>query len=90
MNSKLEDFVNSLKLPANGQYSGNEYIITFDNSDDFSDIFNLISLNKTLTAEDNMVATEDNCISVFTDGWFEIKLVANFKDDIYRIFVGER
>lgn len=68
MNSKLEDFVNSLKLPANGQYSGNEYIITFDNSDDFSDIFNLISLNKTLTAEDNMVATEDNCISVFTDG----------------------
>lgn len=68
MNSKLEDFVNSLKLPANGQYSGNEYIITFDNSDDFSDVFNLISLNKTLTAEDNMVATEDNCISVFTDG----------------------
>lgn len=68
MNSKLEDFVNSLKLPANGQYSGNEYIITFDNSDDFSDIFNLISLNKTLTAEDNMVATEDNCISIFTDG----------------------
>jgi hypothetical protein len=90
MNSKLEDFVKSLKLPIEGRYSGNEYIITMDNSDDFSDIFNYISLNKTLSNEENMVATGDSCISVFTNGWFEIKLVANFNSDIYRVTIGER
>lgn len=88
--NNLEEFVNSLELPAEGEYTNNEYVIKFDNSDDFSDIFNFISLKKTLTAEDHMVATEESCISTFTDGWYEIKLIADFDNDIYRVVVGER
>lgn len=85
-----DEFLKSLDLPFQGDDRGNEYIITIDNSNDFSLLYNLISNNENLSMDDDSVTTSDNALFTFFNDYFEIKLIANFDKDIYRAIVGSR
>lgn len=86
----INEFVDSLELPFEGEYQGDSYIITPENSDEFSDIFNFISLNDDLMCEEDSLATEDETQFIFTNGEFEIILSANYGKNLYNITIGER
>ena len=86
----INEFVDSLELPFEGEYRGDSYIITPENSDEFSDIFNFISLNDDLMCEEDSLATEDETQFIFTNGEFEVVLSANYEKNLYNITIGER
>ena len=86
----LEEFVNSLNLPIEGKYLNNEYRIQVNSSNEFAQIFDSIALNTNLNALDDSIATEDETLFVYTDGYFEVRLEADYNKDVYSITVGER
>lgn len=85
-----DEFIQSLDLPFEGEEWGDEYVITVNNSDDFSWLYNLISNNDSLSMDDNSVTTTDNAVFTFFDDDFEVRLTANFNKDIYKVTVGNR
>ena len=85
--NSLQDFVDSIKLPYTGDYKNDEYAVVVHSSNDFSDIYNLLSKVEDIHVLDNPVADNDNASFTFTDGVFEAKLTGDFKKDFYRLVV---
>lgn len=86
----MQEFIDSLNLPFEGEMRNNEYIININNSDDFSKLFSSISLNSELSLIDNSLATDEESRFRYTDGEYELLLQANYKDDIYSLVIGVR
>ena len=86
----MKEFIDSLNLPFEGEMRNNQYIINLNSSNEFSTIFNLISLNNSLNSIDGSVATEDKTEFRYTNGEYEILLSANYVDDIYSILIEVR
>jgi len=84
---EINEFVDSLNLPFEGELKGKEYVINVDNSDDFSTLFNTIDLNKNLHLTGESKATEKESLFRFTDGYFEVVLEANYDTDVYKLTV---
>lgn len=89
MNS-LQEFVDMLQLSYEGEYINDTYIIRVNSSNEFSDIYNQISLNKKLEPFGDSTATSDISRFKFTDGYFEIDLQADFNRDRYFIKIESR
>lgn len=83
----MEDFIASLELPYSGKIINNQYIIDVKSSDEFSELFNAVSLNNFLHLEDNSVATVDETKFVFTNGEYDVRLEADYNNDVYRLTV---
>ena len=83
----LEDFIASLDLPFEGEYQGEEYVIVMDNSNDFSEVYNVISTNKDLHVQDESTANDDEARFKFKGGDYEVGLFADFNDDYYKMVV---
>lgn len=86
----MQEFIDSLELPFEGEMQNNQYIIDVTSSDTFSELFNTVSLNKDLSLEDNSVATVDEAKFTFTDGEYNVRLEADYKTDFYRLIVEVR
>lgn len=86
----MEDFINELNLPFEGEMHGDTYIITLNNSNDFSKLYNIISTDKQFTVDNNSVSTTNNAMFKFYNDWYEIQFTADFNKDIYRMVVNER
>lgn len=86
----MQEFIDSLDLPFKGRMQNNQYIVDVESSDAFSDLFNTISLNNLLTLEDKSVATVDETKFVFTNGYYDVKLEADYNNDVYRLTVEEK
>ena len=85
----LETFIDSLNLPFEGEIKGDEYVVALGNSNDFSKIYNIISTNKDLNLKDGSTANDSEARFLFLGDNFEISLLANFDDDIYRLAVSK-
>ena len=89
--SSIEEFVDSLGLSQfEGEMNGDSYMLDVTSSNDFSTIFNIISTNKDLEADDDSTATVSKSHFVFTDGYYEVELKADFDKDLYSVTVRER
>lgn len=86
----MDNFIEELDLPYEGKMINNQYIIDVNSSNNFSDLFNTISLNSHLSLEDKSVATVDEAKFIFTDGEYEVRLEADYNTDFYRLIVEER
>lgn len=86
----MQEFIDSLDLPFKGRMKNNQYIVDVESSDAFSDLFNTISLNNFLTLEDKSVATVDETKFVFTNGYYDVRLEADYNNDVYRLTVEEK
>lgn len=86
----MEEFINSLNLPFTGKYGAGEYIITLNNSNDFSDLYNIISTNNEFHLDETSITTDNNAMFLFFTDDYEIRITADFQKDIYRAIIGER
>ena len=86
----IEEFVNSLDLPYEGEFDGDTFRLDLMNSDAFSQVFNIISLNKELSSDDDSVADDSEARFTFYGDNFEIKLEGDFSEDIYKLTVERR
>lgn len=86
----MQEFINSLNLPLEGEMRNNEYVINTNSSDDFSRLFSSISLNSELSLIDNSLATDEESRFRYTNGEYELLLQANYKDDTYSLVIGVR
>lgn len=86
----LRDFIEDiLDLKVEGTYKGDEYTVILDNSNDFSEAFDDIVNNKNLEVVDSET-NSDACDYIYTDGNYEVRVMADFNTDKYKIVVGER
>jgi len=86
----LKEFADSLNLPYSGDIINNEYIVDVDDSNKFSDLYTCISSNDNLKVVGNSLATVDESKFYFTNGEFQVNLVADFDNDIYRLSIEVR
>lgn len=87
--NEITSFIDSLDLEFTPTEEGNGYVISLDNSNDFSSIYNKLLLNPDLE-EDEQKMLEDVSYFTFTDGHYEIIMSANYDTDRYEIRIGER
>lgn len=83
----MQEFIDSLNLKIKGELKNNQYVILTDNSNDFSALFNTISLNDFLRLEDNSIATDKESSFRFTNGEYDVILEANYDKDVYSLIV---
>jgi len=86
----MEEIVQKLNLPFEGEMHNNSYIVILDNSDDFSKLYNNISTRGEFTLDDRSMSTSDNAVFIFYNDDCEIQFTADFKQDIYRMTVDRR
>lgn len=86
----MQELIDDLELPFEGEMQNDQYIIDVNSSDEFSELFNAVSLHKGLSLEDNSVATVNEAKFTFTDGEYNVKLEADYKTDFYRLIVEVR
>ena len=87
--NEITSFIDSLNLEFTPTEEGNGYVISLDNSNDLSSIYNKLLLNPDLE-EDEQKMLEDVSYFTFTDGHYEIIMSANYDTDRYEIRIGER
>ena len=83
----MQEFIDSLNLKIKGELKNNRYVILTNNSNDFSTLFNTISLNDFLRLEDNSIATDKESSFRFTNGEYDVILEANYDKDVYSLIV---
>ena len=87
--NEITSFIDSLDLGSEPIEEGNGHVISLDNSDDFSSVYNKWFLNDDLE-EDDQKLLEDVSYFVFTNGNYEIIMSANYDTDRYEVRIGER
>ena len=87
----LENFVEKCDLlQYGGEMEDDHYTVEVTSSDEFSKLFNTVSTNKDLSPDEDSVATVNKSHFIFTDGYYEIELKADFDKDLYSAVVRER
>lgn len=86
----MNEFIDSLNLPIIGDMRGKQYYISVNNSNDFSSLFNAISLNDSLTLEENSTATVNESSFRFTNGEYDVILNADYDNDMYDMTIEVR
>lgn len=86
----IEEFIDSLNLPYIGEMKGEEYVISLQDSNEFSEVYNLISNKDELHVEEESTANDGEARFTFYGQFYEVKLDADFDDDVYRVTIGSR
>ena len=87
MTSHMQSFIDGLEIPFEGEQKGKQYIVEMPDSNSFSRVFNLISINKNLHIKGDSKATDTETEFRYTDGEYDVVLVADYDADIYRLIV---
>lgn len=83
----MEEFVDNLDIPFQGEMMGEEYVVTLANSDEFSELYNIISTNKILNIKNDSTANDSEARFCFEADGFDVGMLADFDDDIYKMVV---
>ena len=83
----IKDFVERLNLDIDGTFTGNQFSANLKNSDEFSRVYNLLSLNDELENDDSSIATASVSSFKFYTDWFEMTISANFDNDVYKLII---
>ena len=83
----IKDFVERLNLDIDGTFTGNQFSANLKNSNEFSRVYNLLSLNNELEIDDSCIATVSVSSFKFYTDWFEITISANFDNDVYKLII---
>ena len=81
----IGEFVDSLNLPFEGEMQGEEYVVDMHSSDEFSEMYNLISTNKNLHLNDDSMATDGEARFSFYSDNYNVGLLADFDEDDYKL-----
>ncbi len=96
--SSLTKVLKKLELKSDGHYKNNFYVIDLDSSDEYSRMYTLLDKNAINTEYPNFEKNSSSSVTKVIN-YFELEvdqilynifLIANFKDDIYQIKIGEK
>ncbi len=87
MTNRMQEFIDSLEIPYEGEEKGRQYVVELPDSNAFSRTFNLIDINKEMHIKGESKATDMETEFRFTNGEYDVVLVADYDADIYRLIV---
>lgn len=86
----IGEFIDALNIPYEAEEKGNEYVIALPDSNAFSEVYNIISNEDGLHVEEESKASDEEARFTFYSSRYEVRLEANFEEDVYRMTVGNR
>jgi len=86
----IKEFAKKLGFDIEGVMEGDKYIIELSNSNDYSRVYTLLDNSEFVDIdEDATLVTNKVGELLFLSDDFDVKLVANFAQDIYRVVITE-
>lgn len=90
MNDKLQALLKSLNITKEGKMSNNKYLITLDNSDEYSRMYtNLDKNGDTYLDPEGMIMSSSTSLMTYLTDDFDITLKADFDNDKYYLIIEE-
>ena len=84
----MKEFASKLGIDVEGTLEGEKYVIELANSNEYSRVYTLLDKSELVNIdEDSTLVTENVGELLFLGDGFDIKLVGNFAQDIYRIVI---
>jgi hypothetical protein len=88
METELKEFVKKLNINLDGRMEGEKYIIDIANSDEYSRMYTLLDNSDLVDIdEDSTLLTDKVGELLFIGDDYDVKLVGNFAQDLYRIVI---
>jgi phage-related protein len=85
---EMKEFASKLGIDIEGTLEGEKYVIELANSNEYSRVYTLLDKSELVNIdEDSTLVTENVGELLFLGDEFDIKLVGNFAQDIYRIVI---
>lgn len=86
----MEDFLNSLGISGSLQKSRSSYVLDINDSNEYGRIYSLLDKSDLVEedSESSQVTLDYSSIQFFNKQ-YTIQLIANFKDDEYRLTIKE-
>lgn len=84
----MKEFAKELGITIEGKLEGDKYIIELSNSDEYSRMYTLLDNSKLVDIdEEATLLTEKVGELLFLGDEFDVKLVGNFSNDLYRVVI---
>ena len=88
METELKEFAKKLNINLDGRMEGEKYIIDIANSDEYSRMYTLLDNSDLVDIdEDSTLLTDKVGELLFIGDDYDVKLVGNFAQDLYRIVI---
>ena len=86
----MEEFAKKLNITYPGELVKDKYIIPLMTSDEYSKVYTLLDKSELveLDTESTLVTDKVSELTYYGEG-FEVKLDANFNDDLYRVVISK-
>jgi hypothetical protein len=85
---EMKEFAEKLGISVDGVLEGDKYIIELVNSNDYSRVYTLLDNSELVDIdEDATLITDKVSELLFLGDEFDVKLVGNFVQDLYRIVI---
>jgi hypothetical protein len=85
---EMKECASKLGIDVEGTLEGEKYVIELANSNEYSRVYTLLDKSELVNIdEDSTLVTENVGELLFLGDEFDIKLVGNFAQDIYRIVI---
>lgn len=86
----MEEFLNSIGITGNLQKSRSSYVLDIEDSNEYGKIYSLLDKSDEIEedSESSQVTLDYSSIQYFNDQ-YTVQLIANFKDDEYRLTIKE-
>lgn len=87
----MDEFLNSIGIYQQGSQKGDKYIVDLEDSNEYDKVLNKLERADVLEEdEDSSVVGYDSASSVFENDDYYITLIADFKNDTYKLTVKEK
>ena len=87
---KVEKYLKDLGVTKEGRVSGDEYIITLQDSDDFARTYSILETSNDLNIDDSLSLLSNTASKIFyASSDYTITLNANFNSDTYTLVAKE-
>lgn len=87
--TKMDEFIKSLGITDDGHYeSDNKYVIDIEDSNKYSKIYSILDKSDKVDLDTDLtlVSSKVSELTYLSDD-YDIKLIANFTDDVYKVIV---
>lgn len=84
----MDEFIKSVGISDTGVYEDDKYVIELADSDAYSKAYTILSKSDKLDLDgDSTLVSQKMSELIFLSDEYDVRLIANYTDDIYRIIV---
>lgn len=85
---EMKEFAQKLGISLEGKVEGDKYIIELANSNEYSKMYTLLDNSDLVDIEEESTLLTDSVSELlFLGDEFDVKLVGNFSNDLYRVVI---